>query len=118
MKYIRTKDRIFEVYKEKEDGYIIRTKPFLETTNKEYYLNLFFSKERVIKAADTIEDLVDLYVLDDRKDKHHYIENEISLLPCIYIYDKKNTSVYGEIWVDGELHKVAKVNEKGELELL
>lgn len=117
MKYIRTKDRIFEVYKEKEDGYIIRTKPFLETTNKEYYLNLFFSKERVIKVADTIEELVDEYVRVHKtfNNMSMVCDKELAISSSKY---PKHYDVYGSIWVDGELHKVAKMNEKGELELL
>ena len=83
----------------------------------------------VIKTADTIEELCDEFVIirrDDNtfalakyypNDKTFYVktaDEEVSLSECLmYGYE-----IYGAIWTSKGLIYVAKMNEKGELELL
>ena len=131
MKYIRTKDGIFEVYKETENGYNINTKPFLETTKTRCYLNPFISKEKVINQADTIEELCDEFVcLEDHRllrprftkfnDEGYatqtYHEGILNAFREGVNY--KNFHWVGAIWTSKGLIYVAKMNENGELELL
>lgn len=99
MKYIRTKDGISKL----DDDWALFCKE--HTTNKQ---------------ADTIEELCDLFMLEPiMKDltpidfkqlwRAKKTKNEIKL----------ETTLYGAIWVkDKGLIYVAKMNEKGELELI
>ena len=113
MKYIRTKDSICEVCKETENGFNINKKPFLETTKTKYYLNPLIPKERVIKQANTIEELCDEFVA---------IHKKFAKTQCIrkvpFEKQDENFNIYGAIWTDKGLIYVAKMNDKGELELL
>lgn len=89
MKYIRTKDGIYEL-----DGFGFRYP-------KDY------------KKADTIEELCDCFI--GKVSDEEYIH-------LIGLWEVKNyqaiKEVYGTIWTDKGLIYVAKMNEKGELELL
>lgn len=97
MKYIRTK------------GGIVSTKDMLPTTLQ------WFRDTKMMREADTIEELIDIYLCDklmflSKKQLSHY---------C-YMPDKE---IYGAIWVNGEhnepiLKSVAKMNSDGNLELL
>ena len=142
MKYIRTKDGVFEV-----DN---RTKEQLELyghNSDEYYKDRFSNvyawlpimtknskgenvpchrsekvkKENIINQADTIEELCDEFV----------IKSYVKTTPFLFCqeYDDidrfmkspdldKDTVVFGAIWTDKGLIYVAKMNKKGELELL
>lgn len=97
MKYIRTKDDIVEITKELSYCY-------LDKNNNEYEFGKY-------KVADTIEELCDCFSYDveitrdfivARSWKLHHLEREI----------------YGCIKTDKGLIYVAKMNDKGELELL
>ena len=108
MKYIRTKDNIYEVVND-----------FIQTSSQELYLPHF--KDHILKQADTIEELYDELVIvgefgnflvnPEELDKHadgqtkEMLEN--GLLQC-----------YGAIWTDKGLIYVAYMNDKGELCLL
>ena len=113
MKYIRTRDGIFE---------------FAKRFNLEHYRNVGFSDEDIVrkfirngnKIADTIEELCDEFVLG----KTECQKPCVSKLPldflkeCVITKTGYNLVVYGSIWVDNNLIKAAKMNDKGELELL
>ena len=123
MKYVRTKNRIREYEKSikairfcgkdhHESNYLIR-KDIKEFENS------------IIKQADTIEELCDCFVMFcpnaiRRKIRVYETMRSISL------YSKRDKrwngnmvdKVYGAIWTDKGLIYVAKINEKGELELL
>lgn len=98
MKYIRTKDRIISS---------------LETVRT----------SDVVRKADTIEELIDRFVYDDDV-FYPNLSNG-----CLETYDyeglevkvteeKIQKGIYGAIWTDKGLIYVAKMNNKGELELL
>ena len=78
-------------------------------------MKLFFREQDIVKQADTIEELCDEFVVV--KEKEH---------GCNYLYKsaindyKEHTAdaLYGAIWTDKGLIYVAKMNERGELELL
>lgn len=105
MSYIRTKDSIYKVKTENEFTY--------DTTTGE---NIF--KSDVIKEKDDIEDLCDEFVCA-------YKENNIKITyPDLdWAIDKLKryagpTTIYGAVWCEWGLKYVAKVNDKGELELI
>ena len=113
MKYIRTKDIIFELSYE-ENGY-------LYTINGE----IGCKPNEVIAQADTIEELCDKWIIIENGIPH-ILAYECDLLDKINNNEKAgiiNTIGYGAIWAKGErnepiLKSVAKMNNKGELELL
>lgn len=123
MKYIRTKDGIYKLTcwfnnsgnKENEPYKIIGGQMI---TGQNHYFN--FSMEEIIKQADTIEELCDEFDLfydteETEPDLTYrggfndlYFQNEL----------KHSAKCYGAIWTDKGLIYVAKMNDKGELELL
>ena len=115
MKYIRTKVRIYEIVDENERVYKIKAKSIPDLVYSK-------SKSQCDGAAigDTIEKLCDQFVFIDDFYLHehrvcHSFENAIALSK------KHNVDIKtfrGAIWTDKGLIYVAKMNEKGELELL
>ena len=122
MKYIRTKDgRIELVVGSVKD----QTDTLFYADNKGNYI----AEKDILKRADTIYQLCDEFVIirrDDNtfalakyypNDKTFYVktaDEDVSLNECLmYGYE-----IYGAIWTDKGLIYVAKMNEKGELELL
>ena len=131
MKYVRTEDELCPIamVKEKIKGHHALLFPNGETrySDDDDILNLgcpkclsfWLRKEHVLKEADTIEELCDIaacffkyekYKIPDLRliGKHLYDDIKIG---CFRI-------VYGAILTDKGIIYVAKMNEKGELELL
>ena len=115
MKYIRTKDSIDLLIKS-IDSYIVKDSEssFEKAIDEETLLKNY-------KVADTIEELCDIYVsvyenpLDnDFFWAHTYTPMEVKNFYNRYIPKE----VYGAIWTDKGLIYVAKMNPKGNLELL
>ena len=122
MKYIRTKD-----------GKIIDTSLALDSEPTNHNLMRFKSKnwlnghkqitikvDNIIAQADTIEELCDEFVFIDEffKREHRLAYSlENALARCKY-HDVDITTLRGAIWTNKGLIYVAKMNEKGELELL
>lgn len=108
MKYIRTKDGIFEWNT-------------LLGISQEYFEN---NKKEIIVQADTIEELCDSFVIFYNKSHHKVsILKSMTTARLYYKRDKRYSGnyvdkVYGAIWTDKGLIYVAKMNEEGELELL
>ena len=108
MKYVRTKDRaIIDVAGKKIVGSYYGMKPDEICINCEY------------READTIEELLDAYVSVD-VDGPHYMSKTVYRA---FKHKISRRNVYGAIWVfDGDnaptLKPAAKMNEKGEWELL
>ena len=84
-------------------------------------------KEEIIKQADTIEELCDEFVYEIltgeyEEPMYRDIHNaRIDIKTQLKIYEDNMMSVcaiYGAIWTEWGLKYVAKMNEKGELELL
>lgn len=104
--YIRTKNRIYKVESETFDkqGYYI----------DEYEYDMIL-KRQVIKQADTIEELCDEFVgVDKTCENGHQLLRAVPY-KCANFW---NGGVYGAIWTDFGLKYVAKMNDKGELELI
>lgn len=106
MKYIRTKD-----------GRIVDALEY-HSNDKKYH---WFTLEEENNTADTIEELCDEFVLVApyrfRRPKTA-TELEKDFEEMKYFYTDKDDTIYGAIWTDKGLIYAAKMNEKGELELL
>lgn len=116
MKYIRTKDgRISylsgEPNEEITDYEIITSKGTLT----------YRRKDEVIKIADTIEELCDELVII-QKDFRDLLNADTHCLQTLKRYYEINKievlGIYGAIWTNRGLIYVAKMNDKGVLELL
>lgn len=118
-KYIRTKDGIYETW---ENG---------ETYNgfgcKFNYGTIKIHKKDVINQADTIEELCDEFVgyvgeeyvkENETYDMPNYQEYDLKEMLFHMSYNKEDCVVYGAIWTSKGLIFVAKMNDKGELELI
>ena len=104
MKYIRTKDGIYDLDKSilyEFTGHKIKM-PYYEEYEKQ---------PELCKTTDTIEELCDEFVYVD-EGCYPEISDELDLMQT------KSTIIYGAIWTDKGLIYVAKMNNKGELELL
>ena len=127
MKYIRTKNGIYDLYKSiwrEFTGRKIKT-PYCEEYEKQ---------PKLCKSADTIEELCDEFVDtseskttntggwlydefdSDNKCLVYYAEDERRTIPLNEFDDL--SKIYGAIWTNKGLIYVAKMNNKGELELL
>ena len=130
MKYIRTKDgKIVDVSNMQE----------YETDDENGYrvfdgygyddFSIYYPIEDIIKQAETIEELCDELVIHNPNNDGIYrktfvydgrwetILNEEHAQFCTTHY-KQKVEIYGAIWTDKGLIYVAKMNDKGELELL
>ena len=132
MKYIRTNKAIYEVVKEQEASVIIKLDD----------MHCPYPRGNIIKQADTIEELCDKYygvdedgevcrVYNWSKDAyppkpHEWAVDGFCTKEDITISELKNQfpkGIFGAIvWFDSEgnlhIYIVAKMNDKGELELL
>lgn len=96
MKYIRTKNGIYEP----------KTK-------------MMFNHIKEYKEADTIEELCDEFVLVEKMREviYHHKSSKFADFKSIALLNERYT-LYGAIWTDKGLIYVAKMNDKGELELI
>ena len=117
MKYIRTKDGIINVefYKRTYENEKVL---YVSTGNGLDKRNYIFE---ALKEADTIEELCDEFVAIGTKDNYiartiynNFDKELFTNLKC----KASGFEIYGAIWTDKGLIYVAKMNEKGELELL
>ena len=127
MRYIRTKDgRIIDTstyldkcfVKEQQGGECKWEKFGLGCGNCRYNE---LKKVEIIKQADTIEELCDEFVLVAPyrfKKPRTGRELDKDFEDMIYFYTDKDDVIYGAIWTNKGLIYVAKMNEKGEFELL
>ena len=106
MKYIRTKNGIYEVVDTYEVSYVIGyTEDGFE---KKVY------KEDVIKQSDTIEELCDRFIAETEDTVKFWVESTLKNAK-IYCGIK---NIYGAIWTSRGLEFVAKMNEDGVLCLI
>ena len=101
MKYVRTKDKIYE-------NILCDVLPNLKR----------IECQDIIKQADNPEDLCDEFVWVTPEGEHRIkpkTGDALWYLCCDY---KQGHQIYGAIWTDKGLIYVARMNDKGELELL
>ena len=99
--FIRTKDKVYKVIREDEDGYW------------DIVDGIYIFKTDILKQSDNLAELCDEFVYNNQilSEEDRYNEEYLSQL---YWFN----DVYGAIWTDKGLIYVAKMNEEGKLELL
>lgn len=126
MRYIRTKDGVYELISNLDN------KNRMNVKAKTYFSYVLIAKSSIVAQDNTIEDLVDEYVFvdsigsfvitidwcDKQKVEKSTVEFECMSLSRPLKDCLKRGTIYGAIWTDKGLIYVAKMNEKGELELL
>lgn len=120
MKYIRTKDgKIIDttaydqVKQTVINGVLVGTQYLTASNSNDFSMIVAHGiyETDIINQADTIEELCDEFVV--------VIENKQHLIPREWLKQEIIVDVlYGAIWTDKGLIYVAKMNDKGELELL
>ena len=116
--FIKTPHTIFEVVGENDRVYFVKAKGNPNDT---------YSKSKcqtqVLAAANTIEELCDRFVIEYKQHNEQRILKTFIKAERNFLKDKMHQlnhikNLYGAIWTDKGLIYVAKMNEKGELELL
>ena len=112
MKYIRTKDGIYE-----NNGLMQSNSTIEENSIIVCGGHFAIPVSNIIKQADTIEELCDEFiaVVNDNPQQHQFMKPFDYYMRSL---NPKDVSLYGAIWTDKGLIFVAKMNDKGELELL
>ena len=116
MKYIRTKVRIYESadhYTSKE--WIEANCGLLVKSNKNRNRDIFLRDYEITEQANTIEELCDEFVIETCSLSRNIVCSTLDIAEDMSV---KGDNIYGAIWTDTGLKYVAKMNEKGELELL
>jgi len=113
MKYIRTKDDVYEVVDTYETKYVVGY------TEDGFEISIY--KEAVIKQADTIKELCDVYVIvgEDKDTNGNPILWSIRQdIPFFMKYYFNYNDIYAAIWTDKGLIYVAKMDSEGKLVLI
>lgn len=112
-KYIRTKNNELYKYVTDFDEYIIATKNGIYSES--------IKKDNILNQADTIEELCDEFVI--KVGVHNIVLHDLDSA-LYYVKDFKNHElvkdyeIYGAVWSNEGLIYVAKMNDKGEFELI
>lgn len=108
--YIRTKDGVYDTSK---GIYTPSIKMWAIGTVTIY-------DDDILKQADTIDELCDELVIHRKEHNYNFVWNEDRNIGLNYFCSlPEKYDVYGAVWVDGKgLIYVAKMNDKGELELI
>ena len=128
MKYIRTKDKIYEVDNDKYSVVELNGNQLLNINVDDKLIH----REYIIAKADTIEELCDCLVIENIKcypigEKRVFTLNHTingngwhyeKIISCDVFYNSKCQTLKGAIWTNKGLIYVARMNSKGEMELL
>lgn len=115
MKFLRTKTTIFEVVEENKNVYRVKSK---KDPNNIYSKSK--SDSDIIRTANTIKELCDEFVVayeDGARIVYGDLEWAKTKAKASLEFGNKSV-IYGAIWTDKGLIYVARMNDKGELELL
>lgn len=109
--YIRTKDgRIIDTTK-----IVTGSKHMDFATNDESFREIF--KTEPLAKSESLEELCDEFIYDYGKDKDRF-KNDKLALKILKANNNDKVNIYGCIWCEFGLKYIAKLNSKGELELL
>ena len=110
MSYIRTKNRIYKVES--------------ETCHKQgYYIDRYeedvILKKQVIKKSENLEELCDEFILEEKMREviYHHKSTKFDDFKTIAILNERYT-LYGAVWCEWGLKYVAKLDDKGDFELI
>ena len=90
-----------------------------ETCHKQgYYIGDYgvILKYQVIKQSENIEDLCDRFVVMDKETKE--VMSIVTFLEYAKLWSYCKYNIYGAVWCEWGLKYVAKLDDKGELELI
>ena len=114
MKYIRTKDGIWL-----NGGKFGYPRERIVGKKHEYDFGFCFDKKDILKQADTIEELCDGLVIVPKNKKLFPFSRRLDDYDFIPLQQEFVEAVYGAIYIEDKgIIFVAKMNDKGELELL
>lgn len=110
--YIKTKNMIYEAESALRDNGFVKGYNVGEME--------FIRKEQVINQSENLFELIDEFVVirDNTKTNQLVRTDNIEYLKEIMKEDKRIIDVKGAIWTEWGLKYVAKLNDKGELELI
>lgn len=122
MKYIRTKDNILIAPELYDGGEVVlySDPPMYEVKDAKGETH-YIDCDKVLKKADTIEELCDEIILKTWSNEYQRIEYHrlVSVEEYLLLYNiHHDDELYGAIWTEKGLIYVAKMNEKGDFELL
>ena len=109
--YIRTKNRIYET-----EG------TFLDNNGKWKYYNILkddmaiILRSQIINQSETIEELCDRFVVIDKETKE--VISIVTFLAYAKLWSSCKYNIFGAVWCEWGLKYVAKMNDKGDLELI
>ena len=112
MKYIKTKDGIYKVSHYNDWA----THKRKGATLIDGYKNSYIKNENIIAQSETLEELCDMFVYC--KSGFYEIYRQLDYTHYDKEYIKNGGTIKGAIWTDKGLIYVAKMNDKGELELI
>ena len=125
-KYIRTKDGIYELekvlspighyYKNESVLFYSENGTIEKASIKPYKIDYDRYFGCSTKQADTIEELCDEFVIFAKDNKCTGIVDNFNVAKYQSPYN--TNTIYGAIWTDKGLIYVARMNDKGELELI
>ena len=105
--YIRTKDGIYKV-----EGETCHKKAyFIDRYEEDVIL-----KKQVIKQSENLEELCDRFVVIDKETKE--VMDIVYFLAYAKLWSYCKYNIYGAIWTEWDLKYVARMNDKGDLELI
>ena len=111
-KYIRTNDNIFDMERFKN-----QTPPsennFMWLIDKKKECDYTIRVKDIIKEANTIEELCEEFVMVNNS-----CFTKPQIIDFIHLDMYKGETIYGAIWTNKGLLYVAKLNEKGDLEMI
>lgn len=118
MKYIKTKNNILDI------------KDTIRTRDEKKLLNYDGEWVDILKQVDTIEELCDEFIYENKVNNKYFLCFYNKVINrwcnrCSYwpLSEEEKKTIKGAIWTEGEhgepiLKAVARMNDKGELELL
>ena len=106
--YIKTKNRIYKVESTLRDNSIVKGYNVGEMG--------FIRKDQVIKQSENIEELCDRFVVMDKETKE--VMDIVYFLEYAKLWSYCKYNIYGAIWCEWGLKYVAKLDDKGDLELI
>ena len=111
MKYIRTKNGVYETIGKEQPCRNGEIEVFCTKHNS-------VAKSCIINQANTIEELCDEFIVFGDIDRPYLTRHKFTNKEWNKQYFIGDRKLYGAIWTDKGLIYVAKMNDKGELELL
>ena len=113
MSYIKVKDGVYKVSHYNDWATHKRKGATLIDGDKTSYIK----NEDIIAQSENLEELCDEFVYDYGKDKDRF-KNDSLALKILKANNNSKVNIYGCIWTDKGLIYVAKMDDKGELELI